>query len=138
MSKIPGRTVLDRAEYTIQTINKHLPSLGDIRPPMGKTWQVRFVLRHDALLSRVRPRQHPRVAAVFEAVPRTRLWQKKSFHGHSVNVGDIQILVPILGREIGLTDVDRNDDWVTYVTTQEEVEALAVAIAAAIRNEKLN
>ena len=63
---IPGNSDLERAKKTIQIINACLPSPGDVRPPKGETDQVRLVLRHKGLRARVRPRQHPRIAAAFK------------------------------------------------------------------------
>ena len=44
----------------------------------------------------------------------------------------MQVLVPVLGKDIGLTKKDRNGDWVTYITTVDEATVLADKLAAAI------
>ena len=44
----------------------------------------------------------------------------------------MQVLVPVLGKDIGLTKKDRNGDWVTYVTTVDEAIALGNKFAAAM------
>ena len=120
-------------EKTIQIINECLPSPGDVCPPKGETDQVRFVLRHKSLRARVRPRQHPRIAAAFKPAPQSSLIGKRSFLGHHpVREDHVQVLVPVLGKDIGLTKKDRNGDWVTYVTTVDEAIALGNKFAAAM------
>ena len=134
---IPGNTDLKRAEYAIQTINDYLPSEGEIRSPTGTSPKVRFALRHDALRSMTRPRQHPRVVATFacsEVPSHTYSGRLSYYHKDPVTARHIQVLVPVLGKAVGLSDdqVDRNGDPVTYVSTIEEVQALATAIARAM------
>lgn len=125
---------LDRAKHVIRTINDHLPSRGTIRCPTGTSRKVRFVLRHDALRAMVRPRQHPRVAAAFACseVPSHTYHGRLSYHRDPVTARHTQVLVPILGKILGLTDTDRNGDLLTYVNTEKEVAALATAIADAM------
>ena len=128
---IPGNSGLERAKNAIDIINDCLPSPGQIRRPQGKTDQVRFVLRHDRLRSKLRPRQHPRVAAAF--TPSSLSGNERSFlYGHPVGKSHVQVLVPVLGKDIGLTGKDRNDDPVTYVTTIGEAKALGERIAKAM------
>ena len=44
----------------------------------------------------------------------------------------VQVLVPVLGKDIGLTKKDRNGDWVTCVTTVDEAIALGNKLAIAM------
>ena len=53
--------------------------------------------------------------------------------GHrAVRADHVQVLVPVLGKDIGLTKKDRNGDWVTYVTTVDEAIALGNELAIAM------
>ena len=128
---IPGKTGLDRAKYTIKTIDRYLPSPGDIRRPSGtRSKKLRWALRHEDLRPITRPGQHPRVAAAFSCskVPRHTYQGRFSYQGDHVGAFFTQVLVPVLGTALGLTYLDRNNDPVTYVATVEEVEALATEI----------
>lgn len=127
---IPRSSGLDRAEFTIRRINDFLPSPGEIRSPTGKSRKIRWSLRHNDLRLKTSPRQHPRVAATFdcdEVIGRT-YEGRLSYDGSPVTAFYTQVLVPVLGRDIGLKYRDKNNDPVTYVATVEEVEALATEI----------
>ncbi len=125
---------LDRTEYVIRTIDDYLPSRGTVRLPTGTSPKVRVVLRHDALRAMTCPKQHPRVAGAFACseVPSHTYQGRRSYHGDPVTVHHIQVLVPVLGKALGLTYTGRNNDPVTYINTKEEVVALATAIKGAM------
>ena len=51
-----------------------------------------------------------------------------SYDGSLVKAVYNQVLVPVLGKAVGLTNLDHNNDPVIYVATGEEVEDLATEI----------
>ena len=124
--QIPGDNERERNLKTLQIINDLLPSKGIITPPTGKSDLVRHVLTHDSLEWKMLEmgKRKPRVAAAWRAEPRSKLPQKTSFQGNPVERRDVLVLVPLLGRDIGLTERHRGDPC-TYVTNVPEVEALA-------------
>ena len=135
MSKlIPRKTGLDRAEWAIQKINEFLPRGGCIRRPKNpaRSRMLRWVLRHKDLETMTRRGQHPRVAAAYDCDRVIgRDWEKEdrlSYDGSLVTARYTQVLVPVLGKTLGLPYTDRSGDPVTYVATEEEVEDLATEI----------
>ena len=135
MSKlIPRKTGLDRAEWTIRKINEFLPRGGYIRCPKNpaRSRMLRWVLRHKDLETMTRRGQHPRVVAAYDCDHVIgRDWEKEnrlSHDGSLVTAFYAQVLVPILGKDLGLTYTDRCGDLVTYVATVEEVTDLATEI----------
>jgi len=129
--QIPGTTERERAEETLQIINGLLPSKGTITPPTGKSDQVRYTLTHDALVPKMREmrKQKPRVAATFRAEPKSQLRAKRSFQGNPVERRDVTVLVPLLGKDIDLSENHRGEPC-TYVTSVPEARALARKICS--------
>ena len=131
---IPGKTGLDRAKWTIQRINEFLPPGGSIRYPKNpaRSRMLRWVLRHQDLETLTRLGQHPRVAAAYDCDHVIgRDWEKEnrlSYDGSLVTAFYTQVLVPVLGKNLGLTYSDRSGNLVTYVATEEEVKDLATDI----------
>ena len=101
------------AARAICLIDSLLPTRARIQPPVGGSGQVRWVLNHATLepKMRVMGKNKPRVAAAF--------WDKS----------ELQILVPLLGDEIGLTQLDRNNDPYISITTVEQLVEIALKIA---------
>ena len=135
MSKlIPRKTGLDRAEWTIRKINEFLPRGGYIHRPKNpaRSKMLRWVLRHKDLETMTRPGQHPRVAAAYDCdYVIGSAWEKEnrlSYDGSLVTAFYTQVLVPVLGKALGLTYLDHNNDPLTYVATVKEVEDLAAEI----------
>lgn len=124
--QIQGTTERERAEATLQIINDLLPSRGVITPPTGQSDQVRYVLTPDDLVPKMQKmgKRKPRVAAAFRAEPKSQLWAKRSFQGNPVERRDVMVLVPLLGRDIGLSENHRGEPF-AYVTSVPEVKALA-------------
>ena len=69
-------------------------------------------------------KRKPRVAAAFRLNPRANFWAKRSFHGNPVERRDVMVLVPLLGKDIGLSENHRGEPF-AYVTSGPEVKALA-------------
>ena len=101
------------AARAICLIDSLLPTRASIQPPDGDSGQVRWVLNHSTLEPKMRAmgKKKPRVAAAF--------WDKS----------ELQILVPLLGDEIGLTQLDRNNDPYIRITTVEQLVKIALKIA---------
>ena len=117
-NQIPGSLKNSRdpncvAARAICIIDSLLPSKGRIQPPEGHSEQVRWVLTHSALEPKMKAmgKSKARVAAAF--------WANS----------ELQILVPLLGDEIGLTQPDRNDDPYIRITTVEQLVEIALKIA---------
>lgn len=75
---------------------------------------LRWVLRHKDLETMTRPGQHPRVAAAYDCdYVIGRAWEKEnrlSYDGSLVTAFYTQVLVPVLGKDLGLTYEDHNKD----------------------------